>query len=118
MAMLSINLFCQNEKLNLGSEDKINHFSCGYIIGLSGNCIGYEISKNKTIGLLSGIILSSTAGILKENYDRNNGGKFNNQDLKSTVIGGLSGSLTIRIILWNSIHRKKATMGQYFEANE
>jgi len=95
-------------------NDKINHFSAGYIIAISSNCIAYEISKNKTVGLISGIAFSTLAGYLKENYDKNNNNNFSNSDFLATIYGGLAGTFTVRLILWNSIHRKKATMEQYF----
>ena len=100
-------------KLN---EDKINHASCGYVIGFSANCAMYEISKNKTIGFFSGLAVGILAGHLKETYDKNNGCLYNKKDLRATIYGAFLGSLTIRLTLWNSIHRKKATMEQIFES--
>jgi len=76
-------------------EDKINHFSCGYIIGYGGNLIGYKITKNKTIGLISGVILSSLAGHLKEKYDSENEGIYNKKDLLNTSLGGIEPEIDV-----------------------
>ena len=95
-------------------EDKVKHFTCGYMIGFTSNCIAYEITKNKTIGLVSGIAFSTLAGHLKENYDRNNGKIYNKSDFNATLCGGISGSFTIRLVLWNSVYRKRVTMEQYW----
>ncbi len=115
---VSINCFAQFETKHSQKQDNLNHFGAGFMIGSIGNCVGYEIFQNKTAGLITGIVLSSTAGYLKEKYDEKNGKIFNKSDFTSTVYGGITGSVTIRFVLWNSIHRKKCTMQQYFEAEQ
>ena len=85
-------------------EDKINHFACGYIIGFTVSGITDNYCKNKYMSMLSGIVISSLAGLGKEMYDRKNGGKFDNMDMKTTIVGGIAGSITIRLILGRSNH--------------
>lgn len=121
--ILLVSFFCkaqENIKLKelYTQEDKINHLTVGYMIGFMGNCTAYEISKNKTIGVISGFALSVLAGHLKEVYDMKNGKSYNKKDFQATIIGGFSGTITIRLVLWNSVHKKKATMEQYFLIND
>lgn len=108
--LFSTNIFSQENYYFGIKEDKFKHLSCGYGIGFAANCIGYEISKNKTVGFISGIALSTLAGHLKEVNDRHNGKIYSKSDLKATILGGIVGSVTIRIGLWNSRHRKTLTM--------
>lgn len=97
------------------NEDKINHLTCGYIIGFAGNGIVYEITKNKHIAFVSGIALSFLAGHLKEKYDENNNKSYNNVDMLSTGIGGFAGSFTVRLIIGKTKHRSKVTIYEYWE---
>ena len=88
-------------------EDKVNHFTAGYMIGFVTTAVTWKFTERKWIAVVSGIAVSSLAGHLKESYDMKHGGFYNNKDLKATVIGGLSGTITIRLLLINIVPKRK-----------
>jgi len=90
------------------NPDKVNHFSVGYLIRFSSNAIIDEITKNKHIAFVGGIALSVLAGHLKECYDKKNTNNYSRNDFIATSIGGAFGSVTVRLIIGKSTHRKIA----------
>ena len=115
--LLTLNLNAQIQ------DDKINHFSVGYLIGAVSNIQTYELlsmtninpKTSKVISFGVGVGMGLLAGHLKEKYDSNHEGVYNKQDLKATTVGSLSGSLTVRLILWNSVPRKSLPKDVYIK---
>lgn len=92
-------------------EDKLQHFSVGFI---EGNVINISIYKllsltkldpelSKMFSTAFAIFLTGITGHTKERYDKKNGGIYNKEDFKATLYGGIIGSFTVRLFLWNSI---------------
>jgi len=114
--LFSLNCFSQSKTIaQLFNEnpDKVNHFTVGYMIGFSSNAIIDEITKNKHIAFVCGIALSVLAGHLKETYDKKNNNNYSRNDFIATSIGGAFGSVTVRLIIGKSVHRKIAAKKGY-----
>lgn len=62
-----------------GSGDKIRHFGAGAVAGYAGE----ELTGSRALGCAAALGI----GILKEHVDRNRGGRFDKDDLLSTVAG-------------------------------
>ena len=77
--------------------DKQLHFSAGAVIGGITNIAVTSITKDSKKAFWVGLGVSVLAGVTKELYDKNQGGKFDVQDLAFTTAGGVVGSLTINI---------------------
>jgi len=100
---------------NIFQQDKVAHFSCGYLISSYTNIQTYELlsftqmntKTAKAVSLITGVGMGVLAGHLKETYDRRHGGTYNMADLRATIYGSIAGSITIRLILWNSFPRSK-----------
>ena len=92
----------------LQEEDKRLHFAAGIITSSLGYQFVYSKTQNKERALAAGVLTSLMAGISKETYDSfqpNN--KFDNADLATTVLGGLSVSLTIKLFNKNKNKNEK-----------
>jgi len=123
---------CMKAQRNQMDYDKFNHVYVGALIGLTANGLVSDFvpaitnkeydpdgmieipSKYKLIGMISGVCIGTLAGHLKEKYDVRQGGIYNRQDLKATMLGALIGSVSFRIILGNSISRHQVPK-QYLE---
>ena len=76
--------------------DKKLHFVAGTIAGSAGYTYAWQKTKNKKTAFLVGIGTSILAGTIKEIADsteKNN--RFDKNDLASTVLGGVTISVTI-----------------------
>lgn len=119
--LISLNIQAQKKTFTQYIEDnpdKVNHFSCGFLIGVTANALTEEITTSKTLGLISGVAFGILAGHLKETYDKNHGGFYSKPDLKATILGTVLGSVSIRIIFGNSVHRKKVDKQFYDLVND
>ena len=83
----------------IGGEDKVLHFETCCLITmvvalLNMNVLGLGISASA----LSAGMISIIAGILKESYDYNTYGLFDNKDIIADVLGAFAGFLIIILI--------------------
>ena len=80
-------------------NDKKLHFLAGYGIGYATSTLIYSFTGKKWLSCISGGIITSGVGMLKERYDLKHGGVCSNADALYTIGGGLLSSLSIRILL-------------------
>jgi len=113
VVLLLIPLFmnAQENKFKI-KEDAINHFAAGFIVGGGAQMILYQHTGSKFWSFVGGNIAGLSAGILKESIDTN----FSKRDLRHTILGSLSATITVRLIIGKSILKKDCTMAQLFEA--
>ena len=83
----------------IGGEDKVLHFETCCLITmvvalLSMNVLGLGIAASA----VSAGMISIIAGILKESYDYNTYGLFDNKDIVADVLGAFAGLLIIILI--------------------
>ena len=83
----------------IGGEDKVLHFETCCLITmvvalLSMNVLGLGIAASA----VSAGMISIIAGILKESYDYNTYGLFDNKDIVADVFGAFAGFLIIILI--------------------
>ena len=83
----------------IGGEDKVLHFETCCLITmvvalLNMNVLGLGISASA----VSAGMISIIAGILKESYDYNTYGLFDNKDIVADVLGAYAGFLIIIFI--------------------
>jgi len=98
--LILFTLFC----LNLSSAQEITleddglHFAVGAIISSGTYTYIYSKTQNKNKAFWYSFGLSSLAGFAKEFYDGNIiTGKFDNSEMISTMLGGLTASYTFNI---------------------
>lgn len=83
----------------IGGEDKVLHFETCCLITmvvalLNMNVLGLGIAASA----VSAGMISIIAGILKESYDYNTYGLFDNKDIVADVLGAFAGFLIIILI--------------------
>lgn len=83
----------------IGGEDKVLHFETCCLITmvvalLNMNVLGLGIAASEVSACMIAII----AGILKESYDYNTYGLFDNKDIVADVLGAFAGLLIIILI--------------------
>ena len=83
----------------IGGEDKVLHFETCCLITmvvalLNMNVLGLGIAASA----VSAGMISIIAGILKESYDYNTYGLFDNKDIVADVLGAFAGLLIIILI--------------------
>ena len=83
----------------IGGEDKVLHFETCCLITmvvalLNMNVLGFGIAASA----VSACMISIIAGILKESYDYNTYGLFDNKDIVADVLGAFAGLLIIILI--------------------
>ena len=78
--------------------DKLLHFGAGAGISLVTHIVVGEITHNKTITTIASIVTVFTAGYLREQVNKNAGGKFDNEDLGATMAGGFSVTIPIHFV--------------------
>ena len=83
----------------IGGEDKVLHFETCCLITmvvalLNMNVLGLGIAASA----VSAGMISVIAGILKESYDYNTYGLFDNKDIVADVLGAFAGLLIIILI--------------------
>ena len=83
----------------IGGEDKVLHFETCCLITmvvalLNMNVLGLGIAASA----VSACLLAVVAGILKEAYDYNTYGLFDNKDIVADVFGAFAGLLIIILI--------------------
>jgi len=101
-------------------EDKLNHFAAGYGIGLMSNIATYKLISltkldpelSKMFSFAIGSSLGILAGHLKEKHDEKNGKVYSKDDFNTTLYGALSGSFSMRLLLWNSIPENHLPKGE------
>jgi len=76
-------------------QDKLLHFGFGYMIGSSATVVADALGSKQPF--VWGIVTSSLASVGKEYYDHRTGGTTESMDMVSTVLGGITGSVTIPI---------------------
>lgn len=82
--------------IGFAQTDKVAHFGVGYAVSATTTaiCQRYEVKHP----VLIGISVSTLIGIGKEIYDaQSNKGVSDWKDAGSTIIGGILGSVTVRI---------------------
>ena len=80
-------------------DDKTKHVYAGTFISIgSGATINYFTHKH-ALSVVSGVLIGCTAGVLKEVYDKNNGGTCDNWDAGATIWGSLLGGISLRVYL-------------------
>ena len=92
-------LFCFSvSSAQITLEDDGLHFAVGAAISSATYTYIYSKTKNKRKAFWYSFGLSSLAGIAKEFYDGNIiSGKFDNSEMISPMLGGLSASYTFNI---------------------
>tara|TARA_Y100000588_G_scaffold380555_1_gene464623 strand:+ start:1400 stop:1768 length:369 start_codon:yes stop_codon:yes gene_type:complete len=97
--VLCFMLFCFSvSSAQITLEDDGLHFAVGAAISSATYTYIYSKTKNKRKAFWYSFGLSSLAGIAKEFYDGNIiSGKFDNSEMISTMLGGLSASYTFNI---------------------
>ena len=83
----------------IGGEDKVLHFETCCLITmvvalLNMNVLGLGITASAALACMISVI----AGILKEAYDYNTYGLFDNKDIVADVLGAFTGLLIIILI--------------------
>lgn len=83
----------------IGGEDKVLHFETCCLITmvvalLNMNVLGLGIAASA----VSACLIAVVAGILKEAYDYNTYGLFDNKDIVADALGGFTGLLIIILI--------------------
>ena len=91
----------------LQEKDKQLHFAAGMISGAAGYTFVYNKTENETLAIFGGITSSLAAGLAKELYDKQNGGKADPRDILATSLGGISVSVTIPLFTKNKKKRRK-----------
>mgnify|MGYP006373701413 FL=1 len=83
----------------IGGEDKVLHFETCCLITmvvalLNMNVLGLGIAASAVLACMVAVI----SGILKESYDYNTYGLFDNKDIVAYVLGAFAGFLIIILI--------------------
>lgn len=83
----------------IGGEDKVLHFETCFLITmvvslLNMNVLGLGIAVSAVLAYMIAVI----AGVLKESYDYNTYGLFDNKDIVADVLGAFAGLLIIILI--------------------
>ena len=83
----------------IGGEDKVLHFETCFLITmvvalLNMNLLGLDAAASAALACMIAVI----AGILKEAYDYNTYGLFDNKDIVADVLGAFAGLLIIILI--------------------
>jgi hypothetical protein len=79
-------------------QDKLLHFGFGYMIGSSATIVADALGSKQPF--VWGIVTSSLVGIGKEYYDHRTGGNVESMDIVSSVLGGVTGSITVTIPIY------------------
>ena len=90
----------------LQEKDKQLHFAAGMVSGAVGYTLVYNKTQNKKLAIAGGLVTSFAAGLAKEYYDKQNGGKADPRDILATSLGGLSVSVTIPLFTKNNRKRR------------
>tara|TARA_B100000963_G_scaffold360342_1_gene390825 strand:- start:3078 stop:3410 length:333 start_codon:yes stop_codon:yes gene_type:complete len=90
----------------LNEKDKQLHFAAGMLTGAAGYTFVYSKTQDKKLAIAGGFVTSLAAGIAKEYYDNQNGGKADPRDILATSLGGLSVSVTIPLFTNNKKKRR------------
>lgn len=89
------------------APDKLNHATCGFMIGYASNALTYHFTERKVLAFGVGLGMAVLAGHLKENYDLKHGSGYCVHDLHYASGGGFVGSITVSIITWKIIPKRK-----------
>ena len=92
----------------LQEEDKRLHFAAGIITSSLSYQFVYSKTQNREKAIAAGVLTSLMAGIAKETSDSfQSNNKFDQADLATTVLGGLSVGLTIKLFNKNKKRNEK-----------
>lgn len=82
--------------------DKVAHFGVGYVSGAiaAGITKPTKLTWFKSIAL--GFGTSAVLGVGKEFYDQSKGKEFSYKDIGATVMGGVLGSVSIKIVIFKT----------------
>lgn len=82
--------------------DKVAHFGVGYVSGViaTGLTKPSKLTWFKSIAI--GFGTSATLGIGKEIYDKSKGKEFSYKDIGATVLGGIIGSVSVKIVIFKT----------------
>lgn len=93
-------------------KDKFYHSTAGAFVGSSVYMYSYYRTDKIFLSMALSVLSSFIVGEAKELYDRNNGGKFTNDDLAATTLGGFSGVFT-KIIQIDIQQKNKMLSAEY-----
>lgn len=88
-------------------QDAVDHFAAGYFIGAAVTGITWHYTGKKWHSFAIGVIASSAVGLIKEQIDEQTNRVASFRDARNTILGGLSGSFTITLIIGKSRKEKK-----------
>ncbi len=98
-------------------KDDFLHSTVGAWLGSSVYMYTYYKTDNKILSMATSLLVAFGAGELKEFHDRKNGGRFSNDDVAKTTLGGFSGAFT-KVIQIGIQEQNKLLSKQYKEAFE
>jgi hypothetical protein len=75
-------------------KDKFLHSTVGAFVGSSVYMYSYYRTDRRILSMALSVLSSFVVGEIKELHDRNNGGRFSNDDIAATTFGGFSGVFT------------------------
>ena len=83
----------------IGGEDKVLHFETCCLITMVVSLLNVNVlGLGTTASAVSACMIAIIAGILKEAYDYNTNGLFDNKDIIADVFGAFAGFLIIILI--------------------
>lgn len=83
----------------IGGEDKVLHFEICCLITMVVSLLNMNVlGLGTTASAVSACMIAVIAGILKEIYDYNTNGLFDNKDIIADVFGAFAGFLIIILI--------------------
>lgn len=105
------------------AEDKIHHFSCGAMIAGVANITTYDLIKDtrlkpsysKIVAMAVGLGIGMLAGHAKEIYDEKQGRYYSHSDYKATGYGALFGTVSVRLVIWNSVPKSHVPIKDLWE---
>lgn len=101
------------------TKDAEAHFAFGTFAGVAASGCVWQKTGNRWLSATSGIVASAIIGVAKETYDQNNDRLFSKRDLKNTLLGGLTGTLSFHLILGRkSIHQKNIPIQDRWKIDE
>lgn len=82
--------------------DKVAHFGAGYVSGViaTGLTKPSKLTWFKSVGISLGV--STAIGVGKECYDLSKGKEFSFKDAGVTIIGGILGGVSVKIVIFKT----------------
>ena len=109
--------------LSAQNEDKINHFAAETMISFGTTGMVYKLSTKTDLNLwvckISSTLIGFGTGVLighlKEQYDSNNGGYYNDYDMEANIIGAGLGSVLMFTIMIPAIPEDRVPKEDAFD---